>query len=940
MLACGAALIVWTSLGRWELPAIGPRQLDYYNLLVSGFRKGSLALDIEVPAQLRQARDPIALLEKFPEMAPHDVSYYRGHFYTYYGVVPAVVLFWPFRALTGRELPLVLGSLMFALGAFAGFATLWLCVVRDHFPRAGWVTRIAGAAALSLAAGQLVLARRVSIWEPSIEAGDFFLVGMLLSAYFALRSRRPSGWLVTAGIALGLAAGSRPTLVVAGVAFIPLLVAVAWRKQPDAAQGPGLRLLKASLAAGLPLTAIGAGLLAYNWARFGTPLELGLNYQLSSWNVVKRSHFLPAYIPFNAFLYFLSPPQWGRYFPFVHPIAYPKLPPGYYGYEYVYGVLLTCPVLWWIGALPAFVRRAGPALRPFIAVVLAIAVPTTLVILSFDTAAARYETDFLPWWLLLALVGWAFIEDRLASLSRATALGLLRILFGLTAAVSCVLAFCRSAELHEILQNTNPGAFRTLSTVFNVPAFAWEALSGNRGGPIEMNLVFAPRPIESVEPLVVTGVEYQRDYVYLFYQSDRVVRFCYVHPGEPVASSADVTIQPGRSYALRVQCGSIYPPEGHLAYRGWQPEEIASLKRWVEIDLDGQPVVVAKRGANEASPGTVQVGVDAGIGFCGRRFAGTVSGIRRIGWKRPIGDISIAGDFDLVVALPDSPPPENLPANLPLVEAGRGGKADIVGLSVDPAKRYRFVFENWGSGLAWSPYFELPANPIASIRVRLGPTLRLDAASPLAILSRSVVVWRDGAPVWWHRTPAPSDPEPPFYLFSNGVGSTAMEASFPGRVISAIRRPAVPEWQKGPFSGLELELGGRGNATEPLAATGTAGHSDTLAVEWLSGSHARLVYRHWGAGALAGEPFGWTGKELKNLRVEMPSFAALDRPGIAAGEGRLRVWIDGKPAWDARVPFFGAASDSACVGRNPSGCTGVGAELTSVVIDARQKSGD
>ena len=45
----GSALIVWTSLGRWELPAIGSRQPDYYNLLVSGFRKGSLALDIDVP---------------------------------------------------------------------------------------------------------------------------------------------------------------------------------------------------------------------------------------------------------------------------------------------------------------------------------------------------------------------------------------------------------------------------------------------------------------------------------------------------------------------------------------------------------------------------------------------------------------------------------------------------------------------------------------------------------------------------------------------------------------------------------------------------------------------------------------------------------------------------------------------------------------------------
>ena len=72
----------------------------------------------------------------------------------------------------------------------------------------------------------------------------------------------------------------------------------------------------------------------------------------------------------------------------------------------------------------------------------------------------------------------------------------------------------------------------------------------------------------------------------------------------------------------------------------------------------------------------------------------------------------------------------------------------------------------------------------------------------------------------------------------------------------------------------------------------------------------------------------------------MPSFAALDRPGTAGGEGKLRVWMDSKLAWEVQVPFFNTASDSVCIGRNPSGNPAVGADLTSVVIGARQKSGD
>lgn len=44
-----SALLAWTSLGTWSLPKLGPKQYDYFNLLVSGFRKGSLALDVPVP---------------------------------------------------------------------------------------------------------------------------------------------------------------------------------------------------------------------------------------------------------------------------------------------------------------------------------------------------------------------------------------------------------------------------------------------------------------------------------------------------------------------------------------------------------------------------------------------------------------------------------------------------------------------------------------------------------------------------------------------------------------------------------------------------------------------------------------------------------------------------------------------------------------------------
>jgi hypothetical protein len=931
---CGCLALAWTSLGRWQLPAIGPKQADYNNLLVSGFQKGSLALDIDVPQALRDAKDPLALFRQSPGIAPHDVSLYHGRFYSYYGAVPAVVLFWPFRVLSGDDLPLVLGSLCFALGAFTLVSGLWLQIVRDHFPRAGWITRIAGLCALGLAAGQWVLARRVSIWEPSIEAGNFFLVAMLACAYGALRARRPWGWLAASGVALGLATGSRPTLAAAGFGLIPLVLAVGWKTGNVGSSPRWRRLVKPVLAAGLPLGAVVAALLYYNWARFGNPFELGLNHQLSTWNGENKTAFSPTFIPFNAFLYFLSSPQWGRYFPFLHPIVYPGLPRGYYGYEYVYGALLICPVLWWALGVPTLIWRASSAVRSFAAVVLGVAVGTTLVIFCFNTAAARYETDFLPWWVFFGVLGWALLEDCLFSSGTMATRRIASGAFFACAAFSCLLAFCASVEIHAILENENPAAYHRLSGIFDGPTVFFERLTGFKGGAVEMNITFAKRPNESVEPLVVTGVEYQRDYAYVFYQSDHVVRFCYNHPGEPVASSADMEIVPGKSYPVRIEFGSLYPPEGSPAYSGWLPAEVYARKRWVKIVFDGKTVVIDSRRSNEASPGTVQVGEDRGSGFEGRRFAGTIADVRRDGLGRPKGDLRAPGDFKISAALPREP------GTLiqPIVAAGRPGLADLVGLRVVALGHFVYAYESWGTRAWESPQFPIPEDRQIDFRVRLGPELGIDEASPLSVLSRSVVFWEKGRPVWWHRTVAPLEPRALWRFAASIKGSSSATEIFQGRLESATRVPFTPAWRTGPFAALDVQLGGRGEGCDPLVATGGTGRCDTLGIDWLGKGKARLVYDHWSQPLRASEAFEWGAADVKTLRVEMPSFARLDgKPGEGDGMGRLIVRVGEAVVWDLNVPYYDASSRDVSIGRNTSGSSVARAELQSVVFDLIQE---
>ncbi|HZZ20852.1 MAG TPA: hypothetical protein VFE25_15870 [Opitutaceae bacterium] len=928
VVAAGSAVLVWTALGRWQLPRLGPKQYDYYNLLVSGFRKGSLALDIEVPQALKDAKDPIALFKALPDIAPHDLSLYKGHYYTYYGVVPVVVLFWPFRAVAGCDLPLVLGALVFCLGAFWLTAWLWVRLVRDLFPNSGVVTLAGGLAVVGLAAGQWVLVRRISIWEPSLIAGHFFLIAMLAASFQALKGRNLPVWLGLAGVSLGLAAGSRPTLVVAGLGLVPLVVAVA---AATPKLGRWRRIFNAALWVGIPLAAVGALLLYYNWARFGNPLELGLNHQLSSWNEAKKSHFRPAFMGFNFYLYFLVSPQWGRYFPFVHPIAMPHLPSGYYGYEYVYGALLLCPALWWgIFTWRIVLVPRGP-LFWFAAILLGVALATTPVILSFDTSAARYACDFIPWWTWLAVLGWCVVEGPPASLKKMRRTWL-RATFAATALVSCATAFFCSADLHGILERENPEAFAQIGRIFNQPTALWERISGFKSGTVAMDLVFAPKPIESVEPLVVTGVEYQRDYVYVYYQSAHVVRLGYLHPGEAPAESADINVIPGKVYHVEISCGSLFPPEGHPAFKGMQATEIAAFKRWARIIFDGRVVVSDGRGQNEASPGTVQIGHDDGIGYCGRSFAGSITNIRRLGWTKPADETDLGGDLFVKLELQKAPSA----TILPIFEFGKPGSADIAGIRRLDGKTEELVYESFGTGLWRSAPLSVPEDGEQDLRIRLGSSLPIAADSALSIISKSVVFWRDGKPVWWHRSTAAVKAGGQSSFLRNEVQSTAMAKAFEGRLVAMHCIPVISQWKPVATGHLLLVLGGRGNGVEPIVTTGRTGKADVLGIEWLPNDQARLVYDHWGEPLRASRPFHWDSNSSQTLRISMPSLSCLGY-SIAPLGGSVEVELEGRQVWNTPVPYFLAARDQVAVGRNPVGSSATVAELGAAVLDVVQE---
>ncbi len=264
--------------GRWGLLTWRAED-SYYNLLVRGFRVGQLNLKTEVPpkfAQLADPYDPIAhadylLIDGHPLW---DLSYYHSKLYLYFGVTPALVLFWPYAALTGHYLWHKDAVVVFSAIGFVASVGLLCLMWRRYFPEIGLGVVVACTLALGLAVFTPIILPRAEVFEVAISCGYALTMLALLALWEACHRPDQRGrWLAAASLAYGLATGARPN-VLFGAVILLVPVAQAWRE--------GRRVWAPLLAATGPITFIGLGLLLYNTLRFDNPLEFGTHYQLSS----------------------------------------------------------------------------------------------------------------------------------------------------------------------------------------------------------------------------------------------------------------------------------------------------------------------------------------------------------------------------------------------------------------------------------------------------------------------------------------------------------------------------------------------------------------------------------------------------------------------------------------------------------------------------------
>jgi hypothetical protein len=544
----------------------------YYNYLARGFLRGHLYTALDPDPKLLALPDPYA--ENVGDsLKVWDMALYRGHYYLYHGVAPAVLLFTPWRIVTGHDVPENFGVALFCLAGFllSGatlFRVLPLAGAELPAPLLALVLL-----ALAFCQGVPLLLSRVWVYEVAIACGYCCLSGGVFFLTGALGSLRPAAWLAASGLMFGLSIACRPHFGLAAIIATGALAAWGWRKRR-------LRLILPFL---VPLTAAGLALAAYNYARFGNPFEFGVRY-LMGIRELSRTELRARWVVPGLYYLLVCQPAAGPEYPWLYPsFRRPFDVPGFY-LEPTVGCLYMAPFL--IGTV--FIGWARGA-RMILAVALASAVAILLFVAGTGFMTQRYEVDFLPLATLAAAAGFAVAIARFRGWPR---YALIAGLAGSSSAgIACSLALAMSGPYNNFLHD-RPESFARIARRFG-PIARYRPLLDP---PVDLDItaVCAPHYDGFREPLVAMGRSMYREVVALEHHPEK---FRIIANSETNSAVQEIDSLGVRPHTFHI----VYRPETHV----------------LTVAVDGTPVVTQSLEHLYTAPSQVTPGKN--------RYAGEVS---------------------------------------------------------------------------------------------------------------------------------------------------------------------------------------------------------------------------------------------------------------------------------------------------------------------------
>ena len=322
--------------------------MDAYMQQLDAFEKGQLELDLDVNPALHELINPYDKGERDKNGVEYhwDRAYYNGKYYSYFGLAPLFMVYYPVFWLTG-----MLPTTIFAGACLTVFAILCIFaaiqgLMRLFTPKANLLLFLSGE--LAVMGGSL-------LWLMQASASSFYYLPLIASfgwlgaftafACYGYQAGKPWKRIVLfalCGLSVVMLVLSRPNAALLAMAFgAPLFLRILLDKNLSARQ----RFLESALPFLIPILMGAAGIMYYNAIRFGSVFEFGTSYQLTE-SDIRYNSVTPGLHHFGSMLYhyFAESFVYTEFFPFLRFTTEKCVDFGNYLYQEYSAGLLQMPL--------------------------------------------------------------------------------------------------------------------------------------------------------------------------------------------------------------------------------------------------------------------------------------------------------------------------------------------------------------------------------------------------------------------------------------------------------------------------------------------------------------------------------------------------------------------------------------------------------------------
>lgn len=312
-----------------------PDHRNQYELMAESVLNGRLWLDLDVDPALAGMDNPYdpEAREQLGVSVHWDHAFYNGRYYMYFGIVPVLILFLPFRLLTGMPLLEFHATQIFTLLFIIGFFLLTYRLACSFFKRVPYALYLSIVSAMCIISVNNCIAAP-ALYNTAVSASLCFAIWSMVFFRKAFEKANVSElndrYLVLGALFGALVFGCRPNIGFFNIIYLPVLFFIIRSAGNDKLSAK----IKHIVSFVLPYVLVGLLLMIYNYLRFDSVFEFGQSYQLTVADQHMYMNFAQTF-DINKFVYC-----------FVHTFT------GFYGvtdtFPYIsyYGILVEFPIFW------------------------------------------------------------------------------------------------------------------------------------------------------------------------------------------------------------------------------------------------------------------------------------------------------------------------------------------------------------------------------------------------------------------------------------------------------------------------------------------------------------------------------------------------------------------------------------------------------------------